>query len=35
METHDAPLGDLDAWLLFLASGISALIGGVVYLLLG
>lgn len=35
METHDEVLCDLNAWLLTVASGCSALIAGAVYLLLG
>ena len=35
METHDPSLCTLDAWLLSLASGLSALIAGTVYLILG
>jgi hypothetical protein len=35
MESYDPSLCDLDAWLLALASGVTALIGGTVFLLLG
>jgi hypothetical protein len=35
MESFDPPLSDLDGWLLTLASGVTALIGGAVFLLLG
>ncbi len=35
MESYSSSLCDLDGWLLALASGVSALIGGTVYLLLG
>lgn len=35
MEVHDPSLCSLSAWLLSAASGVSALIAGTVYLLLG
>ena len=35
MEIQAPPLCDIDVWLMGLASGISALIAGSVYLLLG
>lgn len=33
METHDHVLCDLDSWLLTVASGVSVLIAGAVYLI--
>ena len=35
MDSFDPPLCDLDGWLLTVASGITALIGGTIFLLLG
>ncbi len=33
METHDYVVCDLDSWMLTVASGVSALIAGAVYLI--